>query len=190
MKKLSISILVLSLFASFKISAQSPFTTFIGVSKAIETNYGFHGYMFHAEEQIKLKPRIFFLGGINYFHSNTIPDRKTEKDYSHRSLIPDAGLQFKINNSKKTDFLLNLGFTANFNKIKARSSYLTNSAGVDYDIKYYNPREAGWGYRAGLSLGWNLSEKINFSTFLDSRFMSIKQEPTYVNLGLKMGFSR
>jgi hypothetical protein len=35
-----------------------------------------------------------------------------------------------------------------------------------------------------------LSEKINFSTFLDSRFMSIKQEPTYVNLGLKMGFSR
>jgi hypothetical protein len=190
MRNLFISILALAFFVQLNAMAQSPYKTFFGISKSIETNHGFHGSMFHLEEQIKFRPKIFFLGGLNFFYSNTIPDRKSGGDYSHRSLIPDAGLQFKINNSKKMDLFLNLGFTANFNKIKARSSYSTNSTGVDYDIKYYDPYEAGWGYRAGLSLGWNLSEKINFSTFLDSRFIAIKQEPTYVNLGLKMGFSR
>jgi hypothetical protein len=86
--------------------------------------------------------------------------------------------------------LLNLGFTANFNKIKARSSYLTNSAGVDYDIKYVNPREVGWGYKVGASFGFNIVEKLNISTFLDTRFIAIKKEPTYLNFGLKLGFSR
>jgi hypothetical protein len=124
MKTLSIFILVLSLSASFKILAQNPFTAFIGVSKAIETNYGFHGNMFQLEEQIKLKPKIFFLGGINYLYSNTIPDRKTEKDYSHRSLIPDAGLQFKINNSKKNRLVATSWIYSQFQQNKSKKFIL------------------------------------------------------------------
>ncbi len=190
MKKiLFLAILLFSFISSLK--AQTKSKTFIGLSPTMESNTGFGGLMLNLEQQEKISKRLFFSAGLNGFYSDKVLDRAVGDNIYNKSVIGDLGLVFKINKSEKSDFTIYSGLTARYSKIRVLTSYQVNlQDNTPYNLNYTKIRDKNWGYKIGLAYGYNVSTKNSITLFVDTRFIDIKSEPTFLNSGIKLGFLR
>ncbi len=188
MKKVKSILTSICFIFSFVSFSQMKDKTYLGVSYTIETNTGFHGFMFSLEEELKLRNKISFIAEGNFFTSNRIPDRKVGENQFNRSFVGDLGVQFNAKSLEK-GFFANLGPTFRYSRTRQVSSYRMNlNGGEPYDIQYIRTESHNYGLKLGLGYKFPITEKINSGVFLNIRVIDVVPEPTFLSLGYKIGF--
>jgi hypothetical protein len=181
--------LTLFLILPITLLAQKKMTTYVGSSYALETNVGFHGLMFNLEEEAKLNQSLQFVLGLNLFYSNNIPDRRNlPVRQFNKSLITDFCVQFKPNSKTKNGLVLSIGPAMRFSKIRQVKGYSVTENGTPININIREGNSSGIGLKVGLGYKFMMSKNLSSNIFLDSRFIDNIPEPTFLNLGYKLGF--
>lgn len=180
--------IVLSFFP-LTLIAQKKMTTYVGSSFTIETNVGFRGLMLSIEEEAKLNQSLQLVLGLNLFYSSNIPDRKSiaERQFN-KSLISDFCIQFKPCSKTENGVVLNIGPAMRFSKIRQVTGYSITENGIPININIREGNSTAFGLKVGLGYKFMINKKLSSNVFFDSRFIDNIPEPTFLNIGYKLGF--
>jgi hypothetical protein len=184
-----ISTIALVCVCSTAILAQAP-TNFIGISRGIESNIGFHGYQFSFDKEFLLKNRWSMLASINHFTANKIPDRHYDfANQYYRSTMLDIEAQLRVKEKENRNGLkFHIGPGVAVGRAQYVQSFITTAMGTT-DVKIVedkmNPRislKYGGSYQFSLK---NTPIVLDLSV---RSFYSSLPEPTISTLGFKVGF--
>ena len=181
-------LLLLVCFVNLKAFSQNQSKTTLGLAPTLESNVGFFGPMLSLERQEKLNSRINFVAGVSGFYANKVLDHVVAENEYNRTVIADLGFSFKLNKNKNADLQLKAGLTSRFSKVRHLISYNTDLAtNTTQNLKYSKITDENWGYVLGIAYDYKITKKHSLGIFSDARFIDIKSEPTFLNVGLRVG---